>query len=174
MFPTIQPTPVRAVGRTIPAHALQPPPAPFAEVTTDSENLDRNIDTRARQLFAYYPQQIYVSEVLPTRNILELQAFQDWCRSEYEAQLGVEVVYNHPINHAREITTSLLNFQGLLWKARTVLSSSGIIEEYHYIRRITRPNRPDKPTLEPTYTVVYPWGAHGWNVSRPARAYRRE
>jgi hypothetical protein len=39
VFPTIQPTPVRAVGRTISAHALQPPPAPFAEITTDSENL---------------------------------------------------------------------------------------------------------------------------------------
>jgi hypothetical protein len=143
----------------------QLPPLPFAEQSSSGEEAHR-LPSQALELHCYYPENIYVSSVLPTRTPRELQNFHEHCRQQYTSYSGLEVVFNHKLDQALGITTSPLNFQNLLWRTRIVLTPSGILEEYYWIRRRIRANSTDRATLEPAYNVAYPWNSDGWIVSR--------
>ena len=117
----------------------------------------------------YFPERIYVSSVLPTRNSSELRGFHRYCRRQFAAYQNIEIVYELPIRLAQDITTSALHFQNLLWKNRTTISSTGIVEEYSWIRRQARNNSIDQAILRPAYTVTYPWNTEGWTVTRTHR-----
>jgi hypothetical protein len=122
-----------------------------------------------QELYCYYPEEIYLSSVLPTRTPRELRHFQEHCFRIYQHQEGLDIVYEHGINRIRQITTSPLNFQGLLWKSKTTLSIGGITEYYCWIRRHTRANNVARVNLEPPYQVDYDWTESLWTVGRLAR-----
>jgi hypothetical protein len=122
-----------------------------------------------QELYCYYPEAIYLSSVLPTRTPRELRHFQEHCFRIYQHQEGLNIVYEHGINRIRQITTSPLNFQGLLWKSKTTLSIGGITEYYCWIRRHTRENNVARVNLEPAYQVDYDWTECLWTVGRLAR-----
>jgi hypothetical protein len=122
-----------------------------------------------QELYCYYPEAIYLSSVLPTRTPRELRHFQEHCFRIYQHQEGLDIVYEHGINRIRQITTSPLNFQGLLWKSKTTLSIGGITEYYCWIRRHTRANNVAHVNLEPAYQIDYDWTESLWTVGRLAR-----
>jgi hypothetical protein len=99
----------------------------------------------------------------------ELRHFQEHCFRIYQHQEGLDIVYEHGINRIRQVTTSPLNFQGLLWKSKTTLSIGGITEYYCWIRRHTRTNNVARINLEPAYQVDYDWTESSWTVGRLAR-----
>jgi hypothetical protein len=122
-----------------------------------------------QELHCYYPEEIYLSSVLPTRTPRELRHFQEHCFRIYQHQEGLNIVYEHGINRIRQVTTSPLNFQGLLWKSKTTLSIGGITKYYCWIRRHTRTNNVARVNLEPAYQVSYDWTESSWTVGRLAR-----
>ena len=117
-------------------------------------------------LYCYYPEYLYIGATLPTRPPQELSEFLRHCRTVLNNNSGVEVNLNHPLNEARQITTSALNFENLLWKSRTIVSSAQVIEEYQWIRRLIRAHKTDKAFLDPAYRVTYLWNQEGWTVTR--------
>ena len=162
LFPSItRPTP-------IPAHQVLSPPAALVEPSS-SEELHRPVG-RATELHSFYPENIYVSSVIPTRTPQELQAYLSHCRTQYESHSGIEVVFKHELAKAYDITSSPLNFQNLLWRSSIVLTASGIVEEYCWIRRRTRLSASDRAVLIPAYNVTYNWIGDGWNVTRARNA----
>ena len=146
------------------AHGNLPPSEPIIEQTSHDTLPGRTV---LSELICYYPEQIYVSSVLPTRTPRELQEFQTHCQYLLTAAGGREIVYTHPLREVLNISTSALNFQNLLWKSRTTVTSAGIEEEYQWIRRRIRQDTVDRPILEPAYNISYPWNDDGWTVSRP-------
>jgi hypothetical protein len=110
IFPRIQkPRPVHAQRLSAPSHTPPVGDQAFVEVTTDSEEISRARSITPQELFCYYPEQLYVSATLPTRNHIELTLFRDWCQTQYQNTQGIEVVYNHPPlasrprNHLRHV-----------------------------------------------------------------------
>jgi hypothetical protein len=79
---------------------------------------------------------------------------------------GIDVHLNHPLVETRQITSSALNFENLLWKSRTVVLNSQVVEEYQWIRCLARTRHSDKAYLEPAYKVTYQWNQDGWTVTR--------
>ena len=118
--------------------------------------------------YCYYPESIYVSDHLPTRSPRALQAFKEHCRLQF-VQVHQPLLLQQPLERAREITPSPLNFQNLLWRSSVTVSHYGIFEEYHWIRRQQRPHAPDRAILQPAYKVFYGWQTDGWSVSRLPR-----
>ena len=145
-------------------HSSQGPPAPFAERTSDS---DDPAPIRAQPLCCYYPEVLYLSTALPTRKPQELYQFFEHCHLLYTNRIDPieHIVIDHPLNEARSITSSPLNFQGLLWRKRIVLAATHICEEYHWIHRQIRPGRPDRAYLVPAYSIKYIWHSNGWTVT---------
>ena len=117
-------------------------------------------------LFCYYPEYLYIGATLPTRPPQELAEFLRHCRVVLNNNSGLDVNLNHPLTEARQITTSALNFENLLWKSRTLVSASQVIEEYQWIRRLVRAHKADKAFLDPAYRVTYLWNQEGWTVTR--------
>jgi hypothetical protein len=124
---------------------------------------------RIKKLYCYYPEEIYLLSVLPTQTPRELRHFQEHCFRIYQHQEGLNIVYEHGINRIRQITTSPLNFQGLLWKSKTTLSIGGITEYYCWICRHTRANNVARVNPEPAYQVDYDWTESLWTVGHLAR-----
>jgi hypothetical protein len=156
----------RQIYAPVAVHAPRFAPAPIVEHTSESEET-RFVPPRTNELHCYYPEAIYVSNVLPTRTPLELHKFRQHCRTRLEnspAQTGLTL--SHPLQHSRSITTTPLNFQNYIWRTRTRISQAGIIEEYHWIRRHSQRGRIDKAVLEPAYQIFYDWRAEGWTVTR--------
>jgi hypothetical protein len=118
----------------------------------------------------YYPEGLYVSSVLPTRTPRDLRAFQHHCWNIYHAQPRTN--YIHGLDESRQITTSPLHFENLLWRYATVLFESGITEEYYWIKRDHHRGRPDRPRLEPAYSITYPWVGTHWKVTQLDRLQR--
>ena len=108
-------------------------------------------------LHCHYLEKIYLSSVLPTRTPRELQSFQHHCQEQYQQGSGQEFVYEFSLQDLREITTSALNFQNLLYRNQVILIASGIIEYYARIKRNIRINSMDTAYLEPVYEGSYTW-----------------
>ena len=138
---------------------------PVVERTTDSEE-NHYIPVQAHVLHCHYPEKIYRSSVLPTRTPRELQKFQQHCQSQYQEGSGQEFVYEFSLQDLREITTSALNFQNLLYRNQVILTSSEIIEYYTCIKRNTRMHSTDTAYLEPVYEVLYTWTQSRWVVTQ--------
>ena len=138
---------------------------PIVERITDSEE-SHYVPVQARELHCHYPEKIYLSSVLPTRTPRELQNFQHHCQDQYRTGSGQEFVYEFSLRDLREITTSALNFQNLLYRNQVILTASGIIEYYARIRRNTRMNSTDTAYLEPAYEVSYTWTQSSWVVTQ--------
>ena len=150
-----------------------PPPPQLQEVrrtqpsrrTTPPEEVHQ-IPVVTQDSYPYFPEEIFLSSVLPTRTPRELRAYQQHCWDIYQHQEGLDVVYDQGINRIRDITTSPLHFQNLLWRSKTTLTLGGIIECYCWIRRRIRNGNTDRVYLEPAYQVSYPWSEFQWIVSR--------
>ena len=139
------------------------PHVPYNQVSV------HQIPVQAQDLHCHHPEEIYLSSVLPTRTPRELRYFQDHCWNIFQNRQGLESAYHHDLDESRQITTSPLHFQNLLWRNRIIISSDGIIEEYYWIRRRTRIDRPDRPYLEPAYSVTYPWFGTLWSTAQLER-----
>ena len=119
-----------------------------------------------QELNCHFPEEIYVSSVLPTRTPRELRHFQQHCFDIYQHQEGLDVVFDQGLNRIRQITSSPLVFRNLLWKMKTTLSISGIEECYCWIRRQNKANGGARVNLEPAVKVTYNWSDYGWTVTR--------
>jgi hypothetical protein len=78
----------------------------------------------------------------------------------------------HSIEKSFQITTSPLHFQNLLWHYNTAFHDTGIIKEYYWIKRSRTRNNPDRPYLEPAYSIYYPWIGTYWKTSQLDRLQR--
>jgi hypothetical protein len=134
----------------------------FVEVDED----DLPADLPVEPLYCYYPEYLYLGTTLPTRPPRELAQFLAHCRVVLNNNSGHELSLNHPLAELRQISTSALNFENLLFKSRTVVAHSQVIEEYQWIRRLIRAHKTDKAFLEPAYRVTYLWNQEGWTVTR--------
>jgi len=139
---------------------------PVARQHSTSSNEAQFLETQPRQFHCHLPKTIFVSEHLPTRTPRELNVFKNHCYIQQQAHPQESLVLELPLTLARDITTSPLNFQNLLWKSKTTLSFYRIFEDYCWIRRQQRLNRPDQAILQPAYQVHYKWDQHGWTVTR--------
>jgi hypothetical protein len=119
----------------------------------------------ATTLYSYYPEDLYLSSILPTRSPTEIGEFLSHCRVEYNESSGQETIHYHNLTDVRQITTSVLHFQNLLLRHRIIINGAGVIEEYAHIKRQNRANALDKAYLEPAYRVQYEWNQNGWTVS---------
>ncbi len=133
-------------------------------VEVDEDDLIPEIS--ANPLYCHYPEYLYLATTLPTRSPAELTEFLRHCREVLNRNSGIDVHLNHPLTEARQITSSALNFENLLWKSRTTVSGAQVIEEYQWIRRLARAHRSDKAYLEPAFRVTYYWNQEGWTVNR--------
>jgi hypothetical protein len=138
---------------------------PVVERTTDSEE-NHYIPVQAHILHCHYLEKIYLSSVLPTRTPQELQEFQHHCQAQYQEGSGQEFIYNFSLRDLREITTSALNFQNLLYRNQVILTASGIIEYYACIKRNMHMHSMDTAYLEPAYEVSYTWTQSSWVVTQ--------
>ena len=130
------------------------------------------IPVQSGDLHCYFPNNLYISSVLPTRTPRELRYFQDHCWKQYKDPQYPRTHFVFGLDESRQITTSPLHFQNLLWRYSTVLHDKGISEEYYWIKRDRQPGRPDRPRLEPAYTVTYPWVGTHWTVAQLDRLQR--
>ena len=96
----------------------------------------------------------------------ELRHFQDHCWCIYQATNKLILSYNHSVQEICRVTTSALHFTNLLWRTKVIHGPDCITEYYCWIRRQVRRDLPDRPTLEPTYNVAYPWDMYEWIVTR--------
>jgi hypothetical protein len=138
------------------------PPLLVREHSTSSKEA-RHQRLPENQAYNHLPEAIYVSDSLPTRKPQELQVFKQHCRLQFN-QSQTTIVWNQPLECLREISSSPLNFQNLLWKNRITVTAYRIIEEYHWIRRQIRHNIPDRAILQPAFRVEYWWNESGWTV----------
>ena len=139
------------------------PHVPYNQVSV------HQIPVQTQDLHCHYPEEIFVSSVLPTRTPRELRYFQDHCWNIFQNCNGQESAFSHDLEKSRQITTSPLHFQNLLWRSRVIVNSDGIVEEYYWIKRRTRPDRPDRPYLEPAYSVISPWFGSFWHTEQLER-----
>ena len=119
----------------------------------------------AIELRCYYPEQIFLALVLPTRSRRETLEFKNHCREAWNQRTHSFVTYTHPVDEIRQFSTNPLSFVNYLWKVRTVLSFAGITEEYAYIKRDIRPDGRDRAIPQPAYSVFYPWTENNWTVT---------
>jgi hypothetical protein len=159
VFASIQPT---VQGRN-PSRSIAPETCATVQPTTSSE--EATFIATEGPYYCYYPELICVSDHLPTRSPRELHTFKEHCRLQFQ-QLQNIIVLHQPLECAREITPSPLNFQNLLWRSTVTVSHYSIYEEYHWIRRHQHPHVLDKAILQPAYKVFYGWNTDGWSVSR--------
>ena len=169
-----------SVGRFYSNPSFQAAPPPPSNVTwiTARDQLTHyqrpdtevhRIPTQSQALHCHNPEEIYLSSVLPSRTPRELRHFQDHCWDTYQPQEGTDITFQHDLNQIHTISTSALHFQNFLWRFRTILGLDGITEEFYIIRRRTRPDHPDRPYLEPAYTVSYPWVGTFWTTTQLER-----
>jgi hypothetical protein len=154
-FPSIYPNRRPARSNQAP---VAPPPAPPPDDTHENP-----VDPR--YLHHYYPEELYVSSVLPTRTPRELRHFQDHCWSIYQ-QRGIPCSITHGLDESRRITSSPLHFRNLLWRTVISFDKKGITELYYRITTYPRSNYPALPCLDPAYSVTYPWVGIFWTVNQ--------
>jgi hypothetical protein len=128
------------------------------------------IQIRPQELHCYFPEELYLSSVLPTRTHRELRYFQNHCWNIYHRQHQQPCNFIHGLDESRRITTSPLHFVNLLWRTTTAIDRNGITEEYHWIKKRTIPHRPDIPYLQPAFSVTYPWVEIFWKTTQLDRS----
>ena len=109
--------------------------------------------------FPYYPEEFYVSSVLPTCTPKELCSFQQHCWNLYLQWSQATYMVEHDLHQAQRHFSSPLHFQGLLWKHTMTIAKEGITENYYWICQHTHVNKPNQAILKPGYTVFYPWAS---------------
>ena len=119
---------------------------------------------QAQEIYAFYPEQIYIASVIPTRSPAELREFKHHCITLFTNQTQPTLLFNHDLREIRHITSSALHFQNLLWRKSINISSNSITESYSRIRRCTLQGRTDQAYLEPAYQVTYQYGRNEWTV----------
>jgi hypothetical protein len=157
IFPSIQ-QPYQNPTRSQHRHHT-PPQAP------PTQSSAHHIPVVSQDLHSYYPEELFISSVLPTRTPRELRKFQDHCWKIFQ-QRQQSCSFAHTLDDSRRITTSPLHFQNLLWRGTISFEPQGITELYYRIKRLTRPDYPDRPFLEPAYSVTYPWVGIYWSVTQ--------
>jgi hypothetical protein len=163
VFPTIQ--------RPIPVHPRREEPRISSGSGDDIvfnpvriQNRPATPRIEAQEINAFYPEQIYISSVIPTRSPVELREFRNHCTQLLHTQNDPTVLIKHNLREILQITTSALHFQNLLWRGAIEISGNNITEQYSRIRRHTLQGRPDRANLEPAFQVVYYYGREEWTV----------
>jgi hypothetical protein len=116
-------------------------------------------------LHCFYPEQIFLSYVLPTRNKREFREFKEHCKDLWQTRRYAFLIVPHPIQEIDEFSSGPLNFIGFLWKTRVVLAANGITEEYSLIQRSASRRGADRPALVPRYVIHYPWTGDLWTTT---------
>ena len=119
---------------------------------------------QTQEIYAFYPEQIYIASVISTRSPIELREFKDHCITLLMNQTRPTLLFNHDLREIRRITSSALHFQNLLWRKLINISSNSITEGYSWIRRRTLQGRTDQAYLEPAYQVTYQYRRNEWTV----------
>ena len=119
---------------------------------------------QAQEIYAFYPEQIYIASVIPMCSPAELREFKYHCITLFTNQTRPTLLFNHDLREIRRITSSALHFQNLLWRKSINISSNSITESYSWIRRRTLQGRTDQAHLEPAYQVTYQYGRNEWTV----------
>ena len=133
------------------------------------EDLHR-ILVQSQELHCHFPEEIFLSSVLPSRTPRELRYFQDHCWQSFSKNRDLPPRIIHNLNKTRAFTTSPLNIENLYWRYSTELSELGITEEYYWIKRDVQLSRPVRPRLEPAYSVHYPWVGTHWKTTQLDRS----
>jgi hypothetical protein len=163
--------PLPPLPQIIPVPLVQPNQQPIAEpkYRPSPQEEVHQVTRPSEGLFCGFPEEIYISSVLPTRTPRELRHFQQHCWDIYQRSENINVNYHQGINQIHRVTTSPLNFANLLWKSKTILSIGGITEFYCWIRRCSNAHQPTRASLEPAYQVDYNWSEPRYTVSRLAQ-----
>ena len=119
---------------------------------------------QAQEIYVFYPEQIYIASVIPTRSPAELREFKQHCITLFTNQTRPTLLFNHDLREIRHITSSALHFQNLLWRKSINISSNSITESHSWIRRRTLQGRTDQAYLEPAYQVTYQYRRNEWTV----------
>jgi hypothetical protein len=69
----------------------------------------------------------------------------------------------HPLAGISVFTASPTDFIGFLWKYRTTISETGVLEDYRTIVAAERP--PGYVVLRYAYTVYHDWNTQGYTVT---------
>ena len=119
---------------------------------------------QAQEIYAFYPEQIYIASVILTCSPAELREFKHHCITLFTNQTRPTLLFNHDLREIRHITSSTLHFQNLLWRKLINISNNSITESYSWIRRHMLQGRTDQAYLEPAYQVTYQYGRNKWTV----------
>ena len=119
---------------------------------------------QAQEIYAFYPEQIYIANVIPMRSPAELREFKHHCITLITNQTRPTLLFNHDLREIRHITSSTLHFQNFLWRKSINISNNSIAESYSWIRRRTLQGRTDQAYLEPAYQVTYQHRCNEWTV----------
>ena len=113
----------------------------------------------------HYPEYIFISKSLPTRSSSELRHFKEHCSYLWHQANRQPIELSQPLTRLLDITTSPLQFQHYLWKAKVRVDDQGVTETYCWIRKRVWQGSPDRAYLEPAYVVAYPWNAAQWTTT---------
>jgi len=95
-------------------------------------------EVRGEAFQPFLPEQFYLAATLPSRSRAELLTFRIHCRSLLQRRPERHI--DHPFTEFRNFTPHPVVFKGFLWKYRTTVTSTGILEDYRkvYIDTTTR------------------------------------
>ena len=119
---------------------------------------------QAQAVHAFYPEQIYITSVIPMRSPAVLREFRHHCITQLMNQTQQSHLCDHDLREIDHITTSTLHFQNLLWRQSVNITHNNITESFSWIRRCHLQGRPDQAYLEPAYQVTYLYGRNEWTV----------
>ena len=86
-------------------------------------------------LNCHYPEQIFVSNTLPTSTAKELHFYKEYCRNLYNNTNHQSLELKQLFSRIYEITNHPLLFQQLLWKAKIHIDETGVLETYCWIKK---------------------------------------
>ena len=119
---------------------------------------------QAQEIHTFYPEQIYISSVIPTCSPVKLREFKHHCITLLTNQTRPSLLLNHNLREIRHLTTSALHFQNLLWRKSVNITNNSVPESYSWIRRCMLQGRTDQAYLEPAYQVTYQYRHNEWTV----------
>ncbi len=125
-----------------------------------------HIPIQSQELHCYFPEELYLSSILPTHTPQELRYLQNHCWRIYATHSGPPPNFIHELDKSHHITTSPLHFQNLFWRLATYLSKTGITEEFYWIKHDWQLGQPDCSRLKPAYSVFYPWVGIYWKTTQ--------
>ena len=137
------------------------PPTPFEHPTLLASIISGGSELVGRTFQAFLPEAKYLATIVPTRNKDELNAFCSHCW--YLLQSCLERHIEHLLSELNELTSDPIVFARYLWRYRTTINQSSILEDYQAIIRSSR--RPQVAKLVRAYTVFYDWNENSFTVS---------